>query len=86
MRPDRRGVKPDFACARSVARMFSSQVMLGLEASARDWSRSHCSHSDMCESIPVGGCKYERYVLYVSTDEQGYHDVAPLFSAMMTVI
>ena len=66
--------------------MCSSQVLLGLESSAHARSRSHRSRADVCESIPVGGCKYERYVLYVSTDEQGYHDVAPLFSAMMTVI
>ena len=63
-----------------------SRVLLVLESSARVWSLSHSSRADVCESSPVGGCKYERYVRYVSTDEQGYHDVAPLFSAMMTVI
>ena len=70
MRPDRRGVKPDFVCARSVARMCSSRVLLVLESSARDCLRSHCSRANLCELSPVGGCKYKRYVRYVSTDEQ----------------
>ena len=69
MRPDQRGVKPDFVCARSVARMCSSQVLLGLELSARNWPRSHRSCADLCKSRPVEGCKYERCVRYVSTDE-----------------
>ena len=42
---------------------------MGLELSARDWLRSHHSCADVCESSPVGGCKYKRYVRYVSTDE-----------------
>ena len=50
--------------------MCLSQVLLGLELSARAWSRSHRLRADVWESSPVGGCKYERYVWYVSTDEQ----------------
>ena len=50
--------------------MCSSQVLLGLELSACDWLRSHCSLDDVCGLSPVGGCKYKRYVRYVSTDEQ----------------
>ena len=49
--------------------MCSSQVMLGLESSARDRSRNDRSRADVCESSPVGGCKYKSYVRYVSTDE-----------------
>ena len=49
--------------------MCSSQVLLGLGSSARDRSHSHRSRADVCESSPVGGCKYKRYVQYVSTDE-----------------
>ena len=49
--------------------MCSSRLLLVLELSARDRSRSHCLRADVCKSIPVGGCKYERYVRYVSTDE-----------------
>ena len=43
---------------------------MGLESSARDWSRSHCSRSDVIKSSPVGGCEYKMYVRYVSTNEQ----------------
>ena len=31
--------------------------------------RNHRSCADVLESSPVGGCKYERCVRYVSTDE-----------------
>ena len=59
MSPDWRGVKPELACALSVARLCLSPVLLGLDSSA-----------DVCKSSPVGGSKYKRYVRYVSTDEQ----------------
>ena len=52
--------------------MCSIQVLLGLESSARARSRNHCSRGDVCELIPVGGCKYKRYVQYVSNDEEKY--------------
>ena len=50
--------------------MCSSRVLFGLELSARDRSRDRLSRADMFESSHVGGCKYERYVRYISTDEQ----------------
>ena len=43
--------------------------MLGLESSAHARPRNHRLRADVCESSPVGGCKYERYIRYVSTDE-----------------
>ena len=49
--------------------MCLSRVLLGLESSARARSCNHRSRSGVCESSIVGGCKYERYVRYVSTDE-----------------
>ena len=52
--------------------MCSSRVLLILESSARARWRSHRSRADVCDLSPVGGCKYERYVRYVSTDEQYY--------------
>ena len=52
--------------------MCSSRVLLGLESSARTQLRNHRSRADVFESIPVGGCKYERYVQYASTDEHLY--------------
>ena len=44
--------------------------MLGLDSSARDWSRDRLLRADVFESSPVRGCKYERYVRYISTDEK----------------
>ena len=41
--------------------------MLGLESRARAWSRDQISRADVFELIPVRGCKYERYVRYIST-------------------
>ena len=49
--------------------MCSSRVMLGLESSAHACSRDWLSFADVFESSPVGGCKYKRYVRYISTDE-----------------
>ena len=49
--------------------MCSSQVLLGLESSVRAWSRNQRSLADVYESSPVGDCKCERYVQYISTDE-----------------
>ena len=48
----------------------SSRVLLGLESSVRDRSRNRLSRADVFESSPVRGCKYERYVQYISTYEQ----------------
>ena len=50
--------------------MCSIRVLFGLESSARSRSRDRLSGSDVFKLSPVGGCKYERYVLYISTDEQ----------------
>ena len=50
--------------------MCSSRVLLGLESIARARLRNHRSCANVCDSSPVGGCKYERDVRYVSTDEQ----------------
>ena len=50
--------------------MCLSRVLLGLESSAHARSHNHRSRADVFESSPVGGCKYERYVRYVRTDEQ----------------
>ena len=50
--------------------MCSSQVLLGLELSARARSRDQLSRDNVFELILVGGCKYERYVCYTSTDKQ----------------
>ena len=43
--------------------------MLGLGSSARARSRDRLSRADMFKSSPVGGCNYERYIRYISTDE-----------------
>ena len=43
--------------------------MLGLESSARAWLRDRLLRADVFESIPVGRCKYERYIRYISTDK-----------------
>ena len=48
----------------------SSRVLLGLELCARVQLRSRRSRAYVFESIPVWGCKYKRYVRYVSTDER----------------
>ena len=48
------------------------QVLLGLELSARARSRNQRLRANVFESIPVGGFKYERYVQYISTDEQSH--------------
>ena len=50
--------------------MCPSQVLLGLESSARARSRNQRLCADVFESSIVGGCKYKRYVRYISTDEQ----------------
>ena len=50
--------------------MCLSRFLLGLESSARDWSRNQRSRADVFESSHVGGCKYKRYVQYISTNEQ----------------
>ena len=50
--------------------MCSSQVRLELESIARAQSHNQHSRADVFESSPVGGCKYKRYVRYISTDEQ----------------
>ena len=50
--------------------MCSSRVLLGLELSARAQSHDQISRADVFESSPVGGCRYKRYVQYISTDEQ----------------
>ena len=52
--------------------MCSSWFLLGLESIAQSWSRNQSSPADVFESIPVGGCKYKRYLRYISTDEQLY--------------
>ena len=52
--------------------MCLSRVLLGLESSARAWSRNQRSCADVFKSSPVGGCKYEMYVRYISNDEQFY--------------
>ena len=46
--------------------------MLGLELIARARLRNRRLRADVFESSPVGGCKYERYVRYISTDGQLY--------------
>ena len=43
---------------------------MGLELSAHARLRNQRSCVDVFESSPVGGCKYERYIRYISTDEQ----------------
>ena len=50
--------------------MCASQFLFGLESSTRAWSRNRLLRADMFKSSPVGGCKYERYVRCISTDEQ----------------
>ena len=50
----------------------SSRVLFGLELSARARSRNRILQADVFGSSPVGGCKYESYVRYISTDEQLY--------------
>ena len=50
-------------------KMCLSRVLFGLESSARARSRNQRSRANVFESSPVGGCKYERYVRYISTDE-----------------
>ena len=50
--------------------MCSSRVLFGLDSSTCAWSRNQCPRADVFESIPDGGCKYEKYVRYISTDEQ----------------
>ena len=52
--------------------MCSSLFLLGLESSAQSGSCNQSSRADVFESSPVGGCKYERYVRLISTDEQLY--------------
>ena len=49
--------------------MYSSRVFLEFESSTRARLRNHCSRVNVCESSPVGGFKYKRYVRYVSNDE-----------------
>ena len=46
--------------------------LLGLESSARAWLHNQRSQADVFESSSVGGCKYERYVQYISTNEHHY--------------
>ena len=48
----------------------SSRVLLGLASSARVRLRSYVSRAYVFESSHIWGCKYKRYVRYVSTDEQ----------------
>ena len=50
--------------------MCSSRVLFGLESSARARSRDRILRADVFELSPVGGCNYERYVRYISIDEQ----------------
>ena len=50
--------------------MCSSRVLFGLESSGRALSRNWLSHANVFELSPVGGCKYERYVRCISTNEQ----------------
>ena len=50
----------------------SSRVLLGLASSARVRLRSYGSRDYLFDSSPILGCKYKRYVRYVSTDEQKF--------------
>ena len=49
--------------------MCSSRVLLGLKLSARARSRNRILRADVFNLSPVRGCKYERYVRYISTYE-----------------
>ena len=49
--------------------LCSSRVLFRLESSARALSCDQILRADMFELSPVGGCKYERYVRYISIDE-----------------
>ena len=46
-----------------------SRVLLGLASSARVRLHSYGSRAYVFESSPIWGCKYKRYIWYVSTDE-----------------
>ena len=50
--------------------MCSSRVLVGLESSARAWLRNQRSRADVSKLSPIVGCKYKRYVRYISNDEQ----------------
>ena len=60
--------------------MCLSRVLFGLESSARARSRDRLSRADVFDSSPVGGCKYKKYVLYISTDEQHFWKTLYTFS------
>ena len=59
--------------------------MLGLESSARARLRNHRFRSDVCESSPVGGCKYKRYVRYVITDEHNCFTLSTILDEVVYV-
>ena len=51
------------------------RFLLGLESSARARLRNRLLCADVFELSSVRGCKYERYVRYISTYEQIYLNI-----------